>query len=91
MTEERSRQLVGGIGIYGAEGGNLMVQRVEKIRVAIVGVGNCASSLIQGLSYYRTRPRSAVGLMSEMVGHYSAADIEIVAPNLAASMLPVSR
>jgi myo-inositol-1-phosphate synthase len=52
-----------------------------KLRVAIVGVGNCASSLVQGLSYYRD---SAVdgpvpGLMNEALGGYRIADIEVSA------------
>ncbi len=44
----------------------------EKIRVAIVGVGNCASSLLQGLEYYRNRkPGEVAGLMHPDVGGYS--------------------
>ena len=43
----------------------------EKIRVAIVGVGNCASSLLQGLEYYRDRkPGEVAGLMHPDVGGY---------------------
>lgn len=48
------------------------------IRVAIVGVGNCASSLIQGLSYYAER-NSAEGLITPVLGGYRPEDIEIVA------------
>ncbi|MEP3421661.1 MAG: inositol-3-phosphate synthase [Erythrobacter sp.] len=47
------------------------------IRVAIVGLGNCASSLVQGIERYRTAPSSA-GLIQEYVGDYSVGDIEIV-------------
>ncbi|TDI23722.1 MAG: inositol-3-phosphate synthase, partial [Acidobacteria bacterium] len=37
---------------------------MENIRIAIVGVGNCASSLVQGFEYYRDkRPEDAIGLM----------------------------
>ena len=51
------------------------------VRVAIVGVGNCATSLIQGVHYYRDAdPRSAVpGLMHVAFGDYHVSDIEFVA------------
>jgi myo-inositol-1-phosphate synthase len=53
---------------------------VEKIRIAIAGVGNCASSLIQGLEYYRDkRPEDATGLMHWEIGGYRPGDIEVVA------------
>ncbi len=52
------------------------------IRVAVVGVGNCASSLVQGLHYYRnlraTDPPPP-GVMHSAIGGYSIADIRIVA------------
>lgn len=48
----------------------------RKIRVAIVGVGNCASSLIQGLSYYKDNDHE--GLITPTIGPYTPADIEIV-------------
>ena len=52
---------------------------MAKIRVAIVGVGNCASSLIQGLEYYRGANDTDVnGLMHPVVGDWSVSDIEIV-------------
>ncbi len=47
------------------------------IRVAIVGLGNCASSLVQGITRYRETP-SPAGLIQEFVGEYSVGDIEIV-------------
>jgi len=50
----------------------------EKIRVAIVGVGNCASSLVQGVQFYRDRPGSA-GLMHQEIGGYTPCDMEFVA------------
>ena len=51
-----------------------------KVRVAVVGVGNCASSLIQGLEYYRVhRNETPVGLMHVNLGGYRAEDIEFVA------------
>jgi myo-inositol-1-phosphate synthase len=53
----------------------------RKLRVAIVGVGNCASSFVQGLTFYRNaRESDAVpGLMHVDLGSYRISDIEIVA------------
>lgn len=57
----------------------------EKIRIAIAGVGNCASSLIQGISFYRQLKDSnghgpaAIGLMHEEIGGYHPSDLEVVA------------
>ena len=50
---------------------------MAKIKVAIVGVGNCASSLVQGRYYYEGR-RAPTGLIHERVGGYKIADIEFV-------------
>ncbi|MDR6955801.1 myo-inositol-1-phosphate synthase [Ancylobacter sp. 3268] len=52
-----------------------------KVRVAIVGVGNCASSLVQGLSYYRQADGNEPipGLMHTSLGGYHVSDIEISA------------
>lgn len=54
---------------------------MEKIRIAIVGVGNCASALIQGLEYYgnKARNNSSQGMMADNIGGYTAEDIEVVA------------
>jgi myo-inositol-1-phosphate synthase len=51
------------------------------VRVAIVGVGNCASSLIQGVEYYRDAdPKERVpGLMHVTFGGYHVSDVEFVA------------
>ncbi len=51
------------------------------VRVAIVGVGNCASSLVQGVEYYRNAdPSGAVpGLMHVTFGEYHVSDVEFVA------------
>lgn len=51
------------------------------VRVAIVGVGNCASSLVQGVEYYKDAdPNSAVpGLMHVMLGAYHVRDVKFVA------------
>jgi myo-inositol-1-phosphate synthase len=51
---------------------------MNKIKVALVGVGNCASSLVQGLYFYAGK-KTAAGLMHERLGGYSLADIEVVA------------
>ena len=49
------------------------------IKIAIVGVGNCASSLIQGIHYYREKTRQdAIGLMHWEIGGYKPGDIEVV-------------
>ncbi len=52
-----------------------------KIKVAIVGVGNCASSLIQGVHKYREAPEDGFipGLMHTVLGGYHIGDIEFVA------------
>ncbi|WP_405101904.1 inositol-3-phosphate synthase [Micromonospora sp. NBC_01412] len=51
------------------------------VRVAIVGVGNCASSLVQGVEYYRNAdPKDRVpGLMHVTFGDYHVSDVEFVA------------
>src|SRR6056297_887630 len=53
----------------------------EPIRVALVGVGNCASSLVQGVEYYRDVPDedTVPGLMHTRFGGYHVRDIEFVA------------
>jgi len=54
---------------------------MNKIRIAIVGVGNCASSLLQGINFYQ-RPSgngADVGLMHRQIGPYEPQDIEVAA------------
>lgn len=51
----------------------------SKIRVAIAGVGNCASSLIQGVAWYRANPANHIGLMHPTIAGYRIEDIEFVA------------
>jgi myo-inositol-1-phosphate synthase len=54
-------------------------QLKSKIRIAVAGLGNCASSLIQGIYYYRGKTAAdAVGLMHWDIGGYCPADIEVV-------------
>jgi myo-inositol-1-phosphate synthase len=56
---------------------------MKKIKVAVIGVGNCASSLIQGIEFYRknnlsnSKP-SSLGLMNYEIGGYRPQDIEVV-------------
>jgi len=58
------------------QGGGAM----KTIKVGIVGIGNCASSLIQGIHYYRNKnSEDAIGLMHWNIGGYKPSDIEIVA------------
>jgi myo-inositol-1-phosphate synthase len=54
---------------------------MSTVRLAIVGVGNCASSLVQGLEYYKDAdPNDAVpGLMHVDLGGYHVGDVEVVA------------
>ena len=53
----------------------------KKIRVAIIGVGNCASSLVQGVYYYRDAKEDDFipGIMHPVLGGYHISDIEFVA------------
>src|SRR5947207_15121745 len=54
---------------------------MSKIRIAIVGMGNCASSLVQGINFYRgsNGNGSTTGLMHRRIGSYQPRDIEVVA------------
>ena len=53
----------------------------NKVRVAIAGVGNCASSLVQGVQYYKDADENATvpGLMHVKFGRYHVRDVEFVA------------
>ena len=56
------------------------MNRAKKIKAAIVGIGNCASSLVQGIYFYRDKePGNAHGLMHWEIGGYRPYDIEVVA------------
>ncbi|MDL2122967.1 MAG: inositol-3-phosphate synthase [Deltaproteobacteria bacterium] len=51
-----------------------------KIKIAIVGIGNCVSSLIQGIHYYRDKsPEEVTGLMHFEMNGYKPGDIDVVA------------
>jgi myo-inositol-1-phosphate synthase len=53
----------------------------KKVRVCIIGVGNCASSLVQGVEFYRNAPADQFipGLMHTVLGGYHVGDIEFSA------------
>jgi myo-inositol-1-phosphate synthase len=52
---------------------------MKSINVAIAGVGNCASSLVQGIDYYKSNEHGVAGLMHPDIGGYRPCDIEFVA------------
>ena len=53
---------------------------VDKIRVALVGLGNCFSGLIQGIEYYRKNPsQEVIGIIHDKLRDYSIHDIDFVA------------
>jgi len=58
-----------------------MARQDEKVRVAIVGVGNCASSLVQGVEFYRSAAEDTFipGLMHVNLGGYHVRDVEFSA------------
>ena len=49
------------------------------IKIAIVGVGNCASSLVQGTYFYKNSEEKPIGLMHKEIGGYKISDIKFVA------------
>lgn len=51
----------------------------KKIRVAIAGVGNCASALVQGIQYYVSNKNDPIGLTAYNIGGFEPGDIEFVA------------
>ena len=57
------------------------VRSEDKVRVAIIGIGNCANSLLQGLEYYKDAADDhfVPGLMHVNLGGYHIRDIEVVA------------
>ena len=53
---------------------------MEKIRIAVAGIGNCASALLQGIEYYKHRSEpDAIGLMHWDIGGFKPGDIDVVA------------
>ena len=52
---------------------------MDRVKVAVVGIGNCASALIQGIEYYRHRSEAdAIGFMHWDIGGYRPGDIDVV-------------
>ncbi len=52
----------------------------KKIKIAVIGVGNCFSALYQGFAYYQAHKNNSVsGIMFEDIGGYAPTDIEVVA------------
>jgi myo-inositol-1-phosphate synthase len=58
-----------------------MAKRKNKVRVAVVGVGNCAAALVQGVHFYRDAPEDVFvpGLMHVNLGGYHVGDVEFTA------------
>lgn len=53
---------------------------MDRIKIAVAGIGNCASSLIQGIEYYKDKnPENCIGLMHWDIGGYRPCDIEVAA------------
>ena len=52
---------------------------MKNINIAIVGIGNCTSSLVQGLEHYRDGANDTIGLMHHELGGYRPSDIRVVA------------
>jgi len=84
MTKPAARRFIAVLtparlsGDRGAHGGSDPVH--NKIKVAIAGVGNCASALVQGVEFYRNRQGAAMhGIMHPSIGGYGCSDIEFVA------------
>jgi myo-inositol-1-phosphate synthase len=52
-----------------------------KIKIALAGIGNCASSLVQALHHYGhpTKAKESAGLAHPMIGNYAVSDIDVVA------------
>ena len=57
----------------------MLATATRPINVGLVGVGNCASSLVQGLAYYRKGANDLTGLLHAEIGGYRPGDIRVVA------------
>jgi myo-inositol-1-phosphate synthase len=68
-------------GTMASQNGSQNGRAKDKVRVAIIGVGNCANSLLQGVEYYKdaSSEDSVPGLMHVDLGGYHISDIEFVA------------
>jgi myo-inositol-1-phosphate synthase len=82
LIVETLQQRLGKEGMAATNGSsNGRARGEDKVRVAIVGVGNCANSLLQGVEYYRDAPddQFVPGLMHVNLGGYHVGDVEFVA------------
>ena len=54
---------------------------MPKVKVALIGVGNCASAFIQGIQYYQKfrKPKNCIGLRNPTLAGLSPKDIQVVA------------
>ncbi len=57
----------------------IKVNNMTKVRAAIIGVGNCASSLVQGVEFYKDTEDNVPGIMHADLGGYKIGDIEFSA------------
>src|SRR5215472_14903699 len=66
---------------YKANGSGSKTAVRKKVRVAVIGVGNCASSLVQGVEFYKdaSEEECPPGLMHVRLGCYHVGDIEFSA------------
>ena len=55
-----------------------MVKKSNKIKVGIIGTGNCAKSLVEGVQYYAEHTNAKTGVMKMDIGGYLAGDVEFV-------------
>ena len=53
----------------------------KAVNVGVVGVGNCASSLAQGLAYYSSEVATPVGLTNPVCAGYTVSDVRITSPS----------
>jgi myo-inositol-1-phosphate synthase len=83
ILRRKARVAAGSNGTNGhaTNGTNGHSRLEDKVRVAIIGVGNCASSLVQGVEYYKNAPddQFVPGLMHVNLGGYHIRDIEFTA------------
>ncbi len=56
-----------------------MVKNMGTIRIAIAGIGNCCSSLLQGMEFYKQNGFQSLGIIHDTFGGYKPSDIKIVA------------
>ena len=81
MTPTQHSNSNGAASKNGASSNGVARYQSDKVRVAIIGVGNCASAFVQGVQYYRDADPSqeVPGLMHVDLGGYHVRDIEFTA------------